>query len=199
MINEKQLIETLKLETAKDPVTSAVLHMFAARERAREQVTIPALVNRMKEEGFLYAPGEYGRVLRLLAGLGVGRLDTDSSGKVRALKDVKVTLQSIGMAALGQGTTIDQLAKRNRYQRIPIVTAAPIRPTVTATSPEIKLEAAGYGHRPRVQPRPPEGVWEVLCVPLQNGNTFKTYVPKGLTKADAVLIGKALSDMAKGD
>ncbi len=198
MLNEKQLIETLKTETSKDPVTSAVLHVFAARERARAQVTIPALVARMKEEGFLYAPGEYGKVLKLLASLGVGRLDTDSSGKVRALKDVKVTLQSIGMAALGQATVIEPISTRNKFQRIPVVHAAPIKkPPVAISAPIIKSEPPDHGHRPRVQPRPAEGVWEVLCVPLKSGETFKTYVPKGLTKEDAKLIGQALSDMAK--
>lgn len=199
MINEKHLIETLKAEAPKDATLNAVLHMFAARERARAQVTLAALSNRMKEEGFSYDRADYARVLKLLANLGVGRLDTGQNGQVRALKDVKVTLQSIGNVSVGSGTTIEQLSFRNRFQRIPVVEAAPPRaPTpVTSKSPEIKLELADYGHRPRVQPRPPEGVWEVLCVPLENGNTFKTYIPKGLTKTDAALIGKALSDMAK--
>lgn len=201
MINEKQLIETLKNETAKDPALSAVLHVFASRERARDQVTVSALAQRMTKEGFTYDNAEYVRILRLLAQLGVGRLDTSGTGKVRALKDVKITLQSLGMAGVGNSTSIEKLARRNRFQRIPIIQAAPVTPppTVTIKSPEIKLEPANYGHKPRIQPRPPEGTqeWMVLCVKLSTGEVFKTYIPKGLSKEDATLIGKSLLDMAK--
>lgn len=194
MINEKEVIQTLKTETAKDSALNAVLHMFATRERARDQVTIQALENRMKEEGFAYEHAEYVRILRLLAKLGLGRLDTDPSGKVRALKDVKVTLQSIGLAACGSGATIQTLHRRNRFQRIPIVESAPI----TAKSPEITLEPANYGHKPRIQPRPAPGEeWMVLCVKLSTGEMFKTYMPKNITKDDAWLIGKSLADLVK--
>lgn len=193
MINEKELIQTLAAETSKDPTLNAVLHMFAARDRARAQVTLQALAARMKEEGFSYEDAEYIRVLRLLAKLGVGRLETDSSGRVKALKDVKVTLQSIGLAGLGQLSRIEHLNKRNRFQKVGVN-----RPTIVKVSPEIKLEPAYAPHRPRIQPRPAPGEeWMILCVKLSTGEIYKTYVPKNITKDDALLIGKALSDMVK--
>lgn len=191
MINEKEVIKTLQDKRSQDPVMDAVLHTFASRQRARNIVTLAALYQRMKEEGFKYDEAEYARVLKMLGELGLGKVDFDSKGRIRSLKDIKVTLQSIGLAAVGQSTTMDQAHRRNRFQKIPIVEAAPV-------APKVVLEPANYAPKERVQPRPAPGVWEVLCVRLADGSTFKTYVPPTLTKADAALIGKALSDMAKG-
>lgn len=193
MINEKEVIKALQDQRTKDPVLDAVCTVFAARQRARDRVTMQALRERMKKEGFLYADADYARILKLLGTLGLGRIHADHKGRVIALSDIKVTLQSVGMAAVGQATVMDRHWKRNKFQKIPVIEAAPIRkePTKVVEKVEETLTLQ------RVQPRPAPGVWEVLCVPMRDGSTFKTYVPENLTKEDAVLIGKALAGMAK--
>lgn len=185
MFNQKEVIDTLRIESKSDPVVNAVLTMFGARERARDRVTLHALTQRMKDEGFVYDQASYIKVLKLLAKLGLGKLDIDPAGRVRALREVKVTLQSIGQAAVGQESSIQEWNQRNKFREIPVIEAAPVKKPEPLTVKE------------RVQPRPAPGVWEVLCVPLDNGSTYKTYMPAGLTVEDAKRIGIALAGMVK--
>jgi hypothetical protein len=76
----------------------------------------------MKKEGFNYYRSEYLPVIKLLADLGFGTLDVDSKGKIRGVKNIKVTLQSIGAAACKQNTFIKGFSPRNKF-----TTVSPIR------------------------------------------------------------------------
>lgn len=122
------LIETLKKEAATNKAANAVFHVFALRQRARRNVTVHSLEQRMKKEGFDFSPNEYSGVLKTLAGLGFGKLQTDHKGRVKALTDVNTTLQSIGSAACGQRVTLTGLKSRNKFTTM-VVTKMDAAPT----------------------------------------------------------------------
>ncbi len=117
-MDRETAIDSLKKEAAGNPVASAVFHMFAARERARQTVTVGALDQRMKSEGFEFDREEYVKILKLLANMGLGKIEVNSKGRVTALKDVKMTLQSIGMAAIGEKMNLAALKQRNRFSQL---------------------------------------------------------------------------------
>lgn len=117
-MNQVEAISLLRNEAANNPVARDVFHMFAQRERTRHQVTVEALSQRMKAEGFMHSDDQYRGVLKLLGGLGFGKVETNAKGRVIALKDVKTTLQSIGAAALKQEKKLESFTQANRYQAL---------------------------------------------------------------------------------
>lgn len=125
MMNQSEAIKVLKKEVETNKALDAVLHVWALRKRARNTVTVGALKQRMKLEGFEFSPSEYAQVLKFLAQTGFGTLEADKRGQVLALKDVKITLQSIGQAVCG-GTKepLHRFKARQRFQSLPPVLAS---------------------------------------------------------------------------
>lgn len=124
------IIEKLKEEVTKNPAANAVLHVFALRKRTAQSVTIARLTQSMKNEGFIYTRGDYESVLKTLADLGVGKLDIDSKGRIRSLRDIKLTLQSIGGAACGAKPNLAGFRQRARYGKLQV-------PTTTVSKPKV--------------------------------------------------------------
>lgn len=137
-MNQTEVITAIKEEAKSNKAADAVFHMWATRARARGQVTIAALDQRMQREGFTFDKAEYAKLLKRMADLGFGRLDT-SSGKVLALKDVKVKLQSIGKAAIGTETTIEGWRARNKFRHLPAVKAAEAKQSESKPLPVASL------------------------------------------------------------
>lgn len=115
-----EVIQVLKKEAETNPVANAVFHVFAIRRRARNSITIIGLTQKMKVEGFDFDTQKYADILRLLASLGFGKLDIDSKGKVRALKEIKTTLQSIGKVACGDKESLRNFKVRNKFIDMPV-------------------------------------------------------------------------------
>lgn len=112
------VVEQLKAEAKRDQVFSNVCHVFAARERARQQVTLEALWYNMQKHGFKHTKEQYEAVLKFLASRGIGHIERDSKNRIIALKGVKYTLQSIGRAALGERPSLDKNTVRASYKDI---------------------------------------------------------------------------------
>lgn len=123
------IVDQLRERAKADPVFSAVCHRFAIRERARAQVTIASLRLTLGREGFHYPTAKYASVLTFLAGLGIGTLKT-SGGKVEALVDIKITLQSIGLAAIAKADQLDAFTVGNTFDALP--QPAPSKPVAAA-------------------------------------------------------------------
>ncbi len=117
-----KVVDVLRSETKSKPAVSAVMHVFAMRKRARSNITVGGLDQKMRTEGFNFPRSEYAKIIRMLSDLGFGKLDVDSKGRVRALKEVKVTLQSIGEAAVGQAKKLENWQQRSKYS--PLVATA---------------------------------------------------------------------------
>lgn len=113
-----QVIESLREEAIKNPVFNAMCHVFAARERARQQVTITSLNLTMIKEGFKYQREDYEKCLRFLASLGIGKVDLDSNKKFRSLKEIKITLQSIGQVVLTKKAGFETFHPNARFQAL---------------------------------------------------------------------------------
>lgn len=96
------LIKELKTKASEDKTFNAVCHLFAIRERSRREVTAAAIRDSLNEEGFKASISDVERVLGMLAGLGLGTVKNDAKGRLRALTDVRIQLQSIGKAAIGE-------------------------------------------------------------------------------------------------
>jgi hypothetical protein len=127
-MNEQTAIQTLKKEIKSNPAADAVFHLFAARQRARHQVTVRALFYKMSKEGFKFTKSDYAAVLKRVGQLGFGRIEYDRTGNVQALKDIKVTLQSLGEAVIRQEqVAISAYNKRNRFTQLASSVAADLR------------------------------------------------------------------------
>lgn len=114
-MEKKQVVEVLKKTATKSKVANDVFHAWALRERTRNVVTVEALAQRMKKEGYEYPNHEYAALLRQLSQIGLGKLETSATGKVKALTDVRLTLQSIGQAAVGDDKSLTGWRPRNKF------------------------------------------------------------------------------------
>lgn len=142
MMNEKEAVQSLRNEAKSNPAANAVFHVFATRQRARGTVTVAALMQRMKDEGFLYPGDKYTDILKLLAKLGFGRLNVNSKGRVTALTDVKTKLQAIGMAACGSNETLPPGSTLKPKAKYGTITAEPIAkpiPKLARIAPSVQL------------------------------------------------------------
>lgn len=101
-VNAKDTGAKLREQAAKSSAFNAICHIFALRERSRKQVTMGSLKATMIREGFNFNNNELAGVLQFLAQNGFGKLDYDLKGKLRALKGIKVPLQTIGKTALSK-------------------------------------------------------------------------------------------------
>lgn len=133
-MTSQNVIETLRTQATSDPVTNAVLHMWALRKRTRNEVTINGLASKMKKEGFHHSRDQYVPLLRLMSTLGLGKLQTNHRGRVVALKQVETTLQSLGRAVLDgkQPSVLRHTRKKNRFA--PIALHSEAKPPVTVSS-----------------------------------------------------------------
>lgn len=149
-MSRDQAVITLRREAARNPVVNDVCHVFAARKRARHQVTVRALSLRMKKEGFAHKDAEYAEVLSLLSDTGFGTLEKDRKGRVVALKNVKTTLQSLGKAVIGQKQELEALHLRNKFSALApaaqLIKQAKVTPIAPNTSP-LPAQLAVYPYR----------------------------------------------------
>jgi hypothetical protein len=117
-MSNNELVQSLRKEAESNKAFGAICHLFAMRERARNVITLVALQNKMKAEGFDFEAAQYEGVLKFLASNGVGKLDYDPKGRLRALKDISVTLQSIGQAAIARRESLQGLKRRHKFSSI---------------------------------------------------------------------------------
>jgi hypothetical protein len=118
-MNMTEVIDRLSQEAKSKPAANALFHVWGVRERHARNgvVSMRAVRSQMQEEGFTFDQKEYEAILRLLAELGLGKLDVSHKGEVRGLKEVRTTLKSIGMAAC-QKSGLKSARIRNRYSKI---------------------------------------------------------------------------------
>lgn len=115
----KQVIDRLREESKKSPVLTAVLVYFGSRKRARGTLSAQVLQRSMAREGFTYSHNDYAKVLELLASLGLGKINRDSRGRIKGLKEVTVTFQSIGKAVIDEAERpLAIFNKRERYSKV---------------------------------------------------------------------------------
>lgn len=117
----KDTVLALRERATKSPVFSALAHTFAMRERTRQQIVLTTLFNTMVKEGFNFKKSEYAKELEFLAFLGIGKIDRDGKERTRALKGIKVTLQSVGMAAISKQDTLAKAHFSATFAKLPVI------------------------------------------------------------------------------
>lgn len=130
-MDQKKIIESLRTEAGTNKLAAAVFHLFAMRERSRRCITVRSLALKMKAEGFIYNKQEYLPFFHFLSKLDLGSLERNRRGGVRALRDIPVTLQSIGLAAVGKSNGLIQFRSRAKKERPQAV----FRPGLTMKHP----------------------------------------------------------------
>lgn len=128
MMNE-EIVKTLRTKAKDDPIASAMFHVMAYRQRNRHNMTTRGLYYKLRKEGFKYQEKDLVPLFRLLADLGLAKLDVNHRGKVEAIKDFKTPIQKIGEAActaVGSPEPLTALTNRPTLVSVPKVQAAPI-------------------------------------------------------------------------
>lgn len=125
-----EITEKLRTEAKNRPAFNAVAHMFIKRERSRGHITLGALIRTMTKLDFNFSKEEYSEVLAFLGRIGVGVVDTDAKGRLRSLKEIRFTLQSIGMVAT---------SKRKALLETHGVRSVALASPSAAPKPEIKV------------------------------------------------------------
>lgn len=120
MMNYNQIVESLRTEAKSNKVADCVFTVFTDRKRTRNVLTVNGLYQRMKAKNFDFSMHEYGEVLKFLSSLGLGTLELSKKGRVRALKDIKFTLQSIGQNALNGENGFEVASRKTHYSKMPM-------------------------------------------------------------------------------
>lgn len=157
-LNNPQIIELLRKGAQTNPAFAAVCKVFSERERARQQVTVHSLSARMLKSGYQFSKKDYINVLKYLSNLGIGALDVNpSTNEVRGLKNIKITLQSIGEVAMATSTNFEKFNPSFDFKKLvgasmdpggPIPTAKP----APAPKPEPRPEPGGKIPAPDKRP-----------------------------------------------
>lgn len=114
------IIAALREQAKENQAFNAMCHIFALRERTRQQITLNNLALSMSKEGFIFTKDQYARCLIFFASLGIGKLDYDINGNLRALKNIKLTLQSIGLAAVSKKENLDNFKPQAKFTKLPV-------------------------------------------------------------------------------
>ncbi len=102
----KNIIRAIADRAKTSDVFNAMCHVFALRERTRQQITVSSLTLKMEKEGFKYTAKDYARELQFLADLGLGKMEL-KNGVPKVLSKITVNLQSIGKIAFGQAADLE--------------------------------------------------------------------------------------------
>jgi hypothetical protein len=134
-------VEQLRKLAQSNPAADAVFHSFAMRKRTRRDLPLKVLNRRMRLVGFKFSREQYAEVLVAMSNLGFGQLYRTTRGKVHGLRNIPVTLQSIGETAFGGKYSL----KENREPRAKIEKLAVEPETQETTNSPIVLTFLVHG------------------------------------------------------
>ncbi len=141
-MNVNEMIKRLKQEAQTNDLARAVFVVWGMRDRARSVVSVNNLSNTMVKHGFSFPVERYEDLLKFLADMGIGKIHRSPKGKVQALVDIPIKLQSIGQAASGHNTGLKSMRRKARFKSLPKVeeglqaAAAPTMPGLV-TKPKV--------------------------------------------------------------
>lgn len=178
-MNTQEMINVLRSEAKSNPASNAAFCMLALRKRTRNTIGLSSLARRMKQEGFSYTRNDFIPMLKTIANLGLGQLDKTVRGRLKGIKNLKITMQSIGAAACGQQISLKSHSTRNKYDSLPIEPFPPVvvpKPEVLVNAQQVELPK------------------EMNLRFFINGKPLQVLIPKGLTPAEiASLISKLVA------
>lgn len=134
-VNPPGIVQELKSKADRDPAFKAVFTKFGARQRSRNQVTIRALMLSMQKDGFNFPLTKYQEILKFLSELDIGTLSVDRKGQIRALVNVRLTLQSIGQAVI-EKSDLKPFKQAYRYRKLDASTPVAKVPAKPSAEPD---------------------------------------------------------------
>jgi hypothetical protein len=173
----KDLIESLKARAADSKVFSAMAYAFAMRERTRQQVTVHNLKYSLGKEGYNFERDQFRKEIKFLASLGLGKLELDRKGRPAALKNIRYTLQSIGMAALSRTDKFKTFQPSPSFKPLP-------EPSFIDLSKPLPKEAA----RVKDRPVPLSADFQAYLTVVAEGKTMRMDIIPGLTTKDLLVL-----------
>ncbi len=184
----KDLVPALRKEAEGNKVFNAICLLFALRQRTRNQVTMASLRLLLAKEKFTFSRKETENCLIFLASLGIGRLVRTKDGQVEMLKDIQLTLQSIGQVALGKRDTMESFRPTPVYADIqaPVEAAKPapgIKPPPVSEAIAAAVKTAKY---------------ELSILAQMDGKQVSFKIPKGYTPEELGLLVLELNEKAQG-
>lgn len=118
MIVEKTLIEDLKKEAETNRVAREVFVVLANRKRDSSMLTVKALKQYMASKGFLNEQEDYERFIEFLAKIKIGKIMKASTGKTLGIKEITLSLVSLGMVAVNGDYELKNFSPKPHYQRL---------------------------------------------------------------------------------
>lgn len=116
----KSLATSIRALAETNRMFSDICTIFAMRERSRSQVTVNTLLRAVEEAKMKYNKQDCRKVLEILASYNIGLLVKDTKGRVRALINIKYTLQSLGLAAVGSNLNLKPFIARSNQAELPV-------------------------------------------------------------------------------
>lgn len=110
---QKDIVQKLKSETQNNPAAAPVFHLLALRRRSRGTITLSALSQKMRKEGFEYSNAQYRDLLGAMSKVGLGNPVLNRVGNCVGIKNIKVNLADLGKAACNEKET-SQLVRERR-------------------------------------------------------------------------------------
>lgn len=112
-------VSAIRAEAQRNEIFGAICYNFAHRQRTKETLTVRGLKARMEKEGADFRREDYVKAMEFLASLGLGTLKRDNKGRVTALTNMRVTLQSIGQASALQVKDLKNFKRQRRFSKLP--------------------------------------------------------------------------------
>ena len=163
------LVEALQTEAKNNPVFRDICLMFSQRQRTRGRLTVTRLKTAMEEEGFNYSRQQYEDIIKFMGKIGLGQVEFSKRGKAKSLSQVKIKLQSIGQAALQDGT-LQKRTEAKRYETLQVTppsAPAPTNKEIAGAQVKSFLEKKRASKpavaKPKPEPKAPEQHAEPVC------------------------------------
>lgn len=167
-LTPSQVIARIRAEAETNACFNAICHVFAIRERARQQVTLDSLAVRMKTEGYKFERKDYGRALSFLALMGIGYIEHDKENNVVALKNIRTTLQSIGQVGVGDKKVLKTFQPDIEFKDLPLPKIERVAAVKVPTKPMME----------------PNKTYRAFLTVMFDGTPVPFELPKGLTTKD---------------
>lgn len=129
-MNAKEMAKTLAEQAEKSKTFKAMAELFASRQRTRQTIVVTSLVASMKKAGHAFTIPDYREELRFLSNLGLGIPVYGRNSEIKALKSIRVKLQSIGSAALKASQSLKAAKQAPTFINLPVPTPPAPKPYV---------------------------------------------------------------------
>lgn len=138
--SSEEIVKQLRLAGKSNPLVGLVMRKFAERIRNRNTVTPGALKLAMSKDDHNRPRVQYAEILRLLASVGLGKLELGPKGQIRALMRIPLDLKVIGEMYHRE---VPLTALENEISPLPVIPNAPTETKVEANTINIIVKVGG--------------------------------------------------------